>query len=139
MATTAYDRYFEKKQQQEEQLKGAFEEAKKELVKEIAAAKEVVDALEKKHIELTGVDLKGKAPRRKRAIGVRVSAGPKADVGDERELESLLKGADDHRLNRKGFLAEGYNLPSAVAIAKKNPQRFGYQQNRSQGEVWLIK
>ena len=134
---SALDKYFERKQKQEEELKALKEEARSELVKQITAAKEVLKALRQKHIELTGVDLDGRAPetRQRRTSG----GGPKADFGSERELEDFLKTMDGHKANRKALNAAGYNLTSAIKLAKSNPRKFDQQQKGAQGSVWLPK
>jgi hypothetical protein len=30
-------------------------------------------------------------------------------------------------------------LPSAISIAKEHSKKFGFEQKRSQGSVWLLK
>ena len=134
---SALDKYFERKQKQEEELKALKEEARSELVKQITAAKEVLEELRQKHIELTGVDLDGRAPeiRQRKTSG----GGPKADFGGEKELENFLKTMDGRKANRKALKDAGYNLVSAIKLAKSNPKKFGQVQNRSQGSVWLVK
>ena len=142
MAISALEKYFERKQKQEEELKALEEEARRELVKQISAAKEVLADLRQKHIELTGVDLDGKPPgstrtRKPSSVSTPRTTGPKADIDDAKELENLLKSAPNHKLNRKGINDAGYNLKSAIEIAKLNPKKFGQEQNRAQGSVWL--
>jgi hypothetical protein len=133
---SALDKYFERKQKQEEELKNLKEEARSELVKQIAATKEVLDDLTKKHIELTGLALDGRPPEtRQRRMS---TGGAKADFGSEQELENFLKKMDGHKADRKALNGGGYNLVSAVRVAKSNLKKFGQQQNRSQGSVWLV-
>jgi hypothetical protein len=67
----------------------------------------------------------------------RTTSGPKADFADEKELVDLLKKGPDHKMNRKAFNDAGYSLASAITIAKRDGKRFGYEQRKAQGEVWL--
>ena len=83
---------------------------------------------------MTGKTLKGERVSKKGRGAV-----PKADFSAERELEETLKNAPDHKLNRKGFIDAGFNLASAISIAKGNAKKFGFEQRKAQGEVWLLK
>jgi hypothetical protein len=53
------------------------------------------------------------------------------------ELADVLKSARDHKMNRKAFNDAGYSLASAIGIAKEDPKKFGNEQNKAQGSVWL--
>jgi len=147
MATESLTKYLELKEKQEQELNALKEAARSDLVRQISVAKEVLETLNQKHIELTGTDLQGRPPGWTETPQKKKGAGQvKADFGDESELEQLLKRSPGHKLNRKGLIAAGYNLPSAIAIAKSHPKKFGQSQTptksgklSSQGEVWLLK
>jgi len=87
-------------------------------------------------IEDAIAELTGKSTRAKRGSGGSPKAGH-PDVASPATLRSLLNKAEGKRLNRKGFNDAGYNLRSALALAKADEKTFGYKQNGPQGEVWL--
>jgi len=134
MATSALQKIKaiqEKAQKEIEAIKG---EAVSEVVKRISEGKELLRSLEAEYTKLTGKTLKGERAPRKSASG---SSSPKADFGSEKELEDLLKSADGHRMNRKAINGAGFNLKSAMLVAKANQKKFGFQQKGPQGQVWL--
>jgi hypothetical protein len=59
------------------------------------------------------------------------------DVPSPAALRSILAKAPDKRLNRKGINDAGYNLKSAIEIAKADKKTFDHKQNKAQGEVWI--
>jgi hypothetical protein len=117
-------------------------EAKIEELKEAAVAdlRAKANALEQ---ELGGIyqeieRITGKGPRKRKALGGIISGGgKKADIADAKELKKILSGAEGKRLNRKALIDIGYNLKSALAIARGDEKTFGFKQNAAQGEVWL--
>jgi hypothetical protein len=115
----------------EKEVEAIKAEAVSELSKKRSQLREELAALDRQYEELTGKTVRG--DRVKKSGG----ATPKADFGNEKELEDLLKSADGHRLNRKAINDAGFNLKSAMVVAKANQKRFGYQQKGPQGEVWL--
>jgi len=139
MATDSLTKYLELKEKQEQELNALKEAARSDLVRQISVAKEVLENLTQKHIELMGVGLDGRPPGWTETPQKKKGAGPKADFGSQEELESFLKGMNEHKASRKDLNAGGYNLVSAIAIAQGNPKKFGFQQNKSQGSVWLLK
>jgi hypothetical protein len=136
MATSALERIKAIKQKADEEIEKIKGEVVSEIAKRRSALKEELDALDKEYAELTGKTVRGERVRR--VAGVAATAkSPKADVGDDKELAEILKKAEGHKLNRKGFMDAGYNLKSALLIAKADRKRFGFSQNGPQGEVWL--
>jgi len=79
--------------------------------------------------------LTGKAVRGSRG-GSGASKGL-PDVPSPASLRSILAKAADKRLNRKGINDAGYNLKSAIEVAKADGKTFGFKQNKAQGEVWI--
>jgi hypothetical protein len=135
MAISALEKIKAIREKAEKEVEAIKAEAVSEVVKRISEAKEVLRSLEAEYTELTGKTVRGERVSRGKATGG--VAGVKADFRSEKELEDLLKGFDGHRATRKVINDKGYNLRSAMNVAKSNPKKFGYQQKGPQGEVWL--
>jgi hypothetical protein len=132
MALTALEKIQEIQARAEQEIRELRQQAISEVVRRLSEAKALVKDLEAQYTQLTGKNLKGEtvdAPKAGRAA--------KADISGEQELVALLEKAPDKRLNRKGINDAGFNLKSALAVAKASPKVFGFAQNGPQGEVWL--
>jgi hypothetical protein len=133
MAISALDRI----KQIEEKAQKEIEAIKAEVVSEIAKRRsellQELAAVDKQYQKLTGKTVRGERVSRKAGR----AAGVKADFGSEKELEDLLKSADGHRISRKAINNAGFNLKSAMLVAKANQKKFGFQQKGPQGEIWL--
>jgi hypothetical protein len=134
MATSALERIKAIREKAEKEVEAIKAEAVSELSKRIGEAREHLRSLEAEYTELTGKTVRGERVSSKAS---RSDGSPKANFGNERELEDLLKGIDGHRATRKLINNKGFNLRSAMNIAKGNPKKFGFQQKGPQGEVWL--
>jgi hypothetical protein len=134
MAISALEKIKAIREKAEKEVEAIKADAVSELAKRIGEAGEHLRSLEAEYAELTGKNVRG--AKVKKSGG---AAGVKADFGSEKELEDLLKSADGHRMNRKAINDAGFNLKSAMAVAKANQKRFGFQQKGPQGEVWLVK
>jgi|GEM_PF-5278867 hypothetical protein len=132
MALTALEKIQEIQARAEQEIKELRQQAISEVVRKLAEAKALVKELEAQYTQLTGKNLKGES-----VDASRPARSSKPDIGSERELIELLQKAPGKRLNRKGINDAGYNLKSALAIAKASPKTFGFSQNGPQGEVWL--
>jgi hypothetical protein len=133
MATSALERIKAIREKAQKEVEAIKAEAVSELSKRIGEAREHLRSLEAEYAELTGKNVRGERVSRKSGA----AGGVKADFGREKELEDLLKSADGHRMNRKAINNAGFNLKSAMLIAKANQKKFGFQQKGPQGEVWL--
>lgn len=132
MAISALEKIKQIKEKADKEIEAIKNEARSELSKQIGEAREHLRSLEADYAVLIGRNVKGERVSKKTG-----AAGPKADIGDEKELTEILKKAEGHKLNRKGFNDQGYNLRSAITIAKADGKKFGFSQNGPQGEVWL--
>ncbi len=127
----------------QEQIQEINARAKAEIAKLTAEA--LVELRDKHKVALAtlqGIEddiaqLTGKTPKSRRSRGGSGSGSAKADVADAKELKALLNKAEGKKLNRKGLGDAGYNLPSAIAVAKADKATFGFEQNKAQGSVWL--
>lgn len=133
MAISGLEKIKAIRERADKEIEAIKAEAVSEVVKRISETKELLASLQAEYGELTGKDFKGRRVRKATRGG---STSAKADVNDEKELADILKKADGNRLNRKGFNDLGYNLRSAIKIAKSD-KKFGFSQNGPQGEVWL--
>ena len=134
MAISALDKIRAIREKAEKEIEAIKDEARSELSKRIGEAREHLKSLEAEYAELIGRNVRG--DRVRKSTG---GASVKADVGDEKELESLLKRAPDQSLNRKGLNDLGYNLRSAKVIAKNNPKKFKVVEKGPQATISLIK
>ena len=68
-----------------------------------------------------------------------IDPAPRKARSDLRNYKDLVKVLKKYNgvARRREFNAEGFSLPSAINIAKGDATKFGFKQNRSQGEVWL--
>ena len=142
MATSALDRIEAIKEKLKADINALKEKAdreieplKTELAHERAAMKQGLKDFDRRYAKALGKTVRGQKVKEP-SEG---AAGPKADVGDERELERLLKSAPDHSLNRKGLNDLGYNLRAAKIIAKNNVKKFKVVEKGPQATISLIK
>lgn len=115
----------------DQEIKQLKEQAVSEVVRRLSEAKQLVKDLEAQYTGLTGKNLKGET------VGSKKPAIVREVFTDPEGLTVALQKAPEKKLNRKGFSDAGYSLKSALAIAKKNPKTFGFEQNGPQGSVWL--
>ncbi|HEY5814643.1 MAG TPA: hypothetical protein VIT23_18560 [Terrimicrobiaceae bacterium] len=135
MATTALEKIKAIREKAEKEVEAIKSEAVSELSKRIGEAREHLRGLEAEYTELTGRNVRGeRVGRRGGSDGTRT---PKADFGSDRELVDLLKGAPNQKMSRRALNEAGYSLASAIAKAKEDPKKFGFEQNKAQGSVWL--
>src|SRR5262245_44937306 len=134
MATSALDRIKAIRDKADKEIEAIKDEARSELSKRIGEAREHLRSLEAEYAELIGRNVRGERVGRR---GTAAASGPKADFGSEKELADVLKGAPDHKMNRKALNVAGYSLASAIAVAKGDGKKFGFEQNKAQGSVWL--
>ena len=134
MATSALERIKAIREKAEKEVEAIKAEAVSKLSKRIGEAREHFKELEVEYAELTGKTVRGERISRKAHCPV-----PKADFRSEKELQDLLKSTDGHRMNRKALNDAGFNLKSAMLVAKANQKKFGFQQRGPQGEVWLLR
>ena len=132
MALSALEKIKAIEEKAQKEIEAIKDEARSELSKRIGEAREHLRSLEAEYAALIGRNVRGEKVK-KPAVG---RGGPKADVGDEKELADILKKAEGNKLNRKGFNDLGYNLVSAIRLAKADPKKFGFSQNKAQGAVW---
>jgi hypothetical protein len=133
MATSALEKIKAIQEKARKEIEAIKDEARSELSKRIGKAREHLRSLEAEYAALIGRNVRGEKVKKPALDG----GGPKADVGDKKELADILQKAEGNKLNRKGFNDLGYNLVSAIRLAKEDPKKFGFRQNRAQGEVWL--
>jgi hypothetical protein len=136
MATTAFEKIQAIKEEAEKKIEALKAEAISEIAKRRSVLLEQLKAVDEEYEQLTGKSVRGERVRKAGSDGTKT---PKADVGDERELVDLLKKADGHKLNRKGFGDLGYNLRSAKVIAKSNEKLFKLDENGPQATITLLK
>jgi D-mannonate dehydratase len=133
MALSALEKIQEIQARADQEIKELRQQAISEVVRKLSDAKSLVKELEAQYTQLTGKNLKGEAVE----SAPKAARAAKADVSSDQELASLLQSAPNKRLNRKGINDAGFNLKSALVIAKASPKTFGFAQNGPQGEVWL--
>jgi sigma54-dependent transcription regulator len=131
MAISALEKIKAIREKAEKEVEAIKADAVSELAKRIGEAREHLRSLEAEYTELTGKTVRGERASRK-------ASAAKGDFGSEKELEDLLKRANGHRMNRKAINDAGFNLKSAMMVAKANQKKFGFQQKGPQGEVWLV-
>jgi hypothetical protein len=131
MATTAVERYLEKKAKQKEELEALRQDAISELSTLRSELKAELARLDKMYEKVAEKTVTGEPVSKKS-----VATGPRADFADVKELVAVLK-KNGGRMNRAAINAAGYNLKSAIDLAKSDGKVFGYEQKRSQGSVWL--
>ena len=136
MALSALEKIQEIQARAEQEIKELRQQAISEVVRKLSEAKALVKEYETQYTQLTGKNLKGEAVEAS-ASSAKTPRAAKADVTSEQELLGLLQAAPGKRLNRKGINDAGFNLKSALGIAKSAPKVFGFAQNGPQGEVWL--
>jgi len=136
MALSALEKIQEIQARAEQEIKELRQQAISEVVRKLSEAKALVKEYETQYTQLTGKNLRGESVESS-SSSAKAPRAAKADVTSEQELLGLLQAAPGKRLNRKGINDAGYNLKSALGIAKSAPKVFGFAQNGPQGEVWL--
>lgn len=136
MALSALEKIQEIQARAEQEIKELRQQAISEVVRKLSEAKALVKEYETQYTQLTGKNLRGESVESS-SPSAKAPRAAKADVTSEQELLGLLEAAPGKRLNRKGINDAGYNLKSALGIAKSAPKVFGFAQNGPQGEVWL--
>jgi hypothetical protein len=137
MALSALEKIQEIQARAEQEIKELRQQAISEVVRKLSEAKALVKEYEAQYTQLTGKNLKGESVESSASPSAKAPRALKADVTSEQELLGLLQAAPGKRLNRKGINDAGYNLKSALGVAKSAPKVFGFAQNGPQGEVWL--
>jgi hypothetical protein len=99
-----------------------------ELKGQLSTAKAEVTRIEAEIAELNG------KPARTRKSG---GGAGLPDVPTVEALKAMLKAAPGKTLNRKAFNDAGFNLKSALELAKGDSKTFSYTQNKAQGTVTL--
>lgn len=135
MALSALEKIQEIQARAEQEIKELRQQAISEIVRKLSEAKALVKEYEAQYTQLTGKNLKGESVDS--PSSAKAPRAAKADISSEQELASLLLSAPGKRLNRKGINDAGFNLKSALGVAKASPKLFGFAQNGPQGEVWL--